>query len=384
MKIPLLSFFSGGGFLDLGFEHSGFAVKWTNEFNSDFAKIYASGVTSWRRSQNPKSSETKIANTASIASLDADQVLEEAFGATRPDLFGAIGGPPCTDFSVGGLHAGHNGDNGKLTAVYVDMLRALNPAFFLLENVPHLESHPDHGPTFKALLKKLYQAGYSYTWEKLNALEFGVPQDRTRLFVVGFQRNLLKTWYPSQPRPTDALKLNFQWPKPLYPGAKTAYKWPEAHAFGGTPSEPDGVPMDLCVQSTLSPDPEALPNGKEWFQPKSRKFKTIKEGDTSGKSFKRLHRFRYAPTAWYGNNEVHLHPFKARRLSVREALRLQSIPDSYEMPADSPLSAKFKVICNGVPFTLAAKLAASFDSFISTGLKNAASQNGSNGAKNGR
>ena len=384
MKIQLLSFFSGGGFLDIGFEQAGFEIKWTNEFNSEFAKIYASGVTSWRRSRNAKPAETKIANTASIATLDADQVVKEAFGGNRPDLFGVIGGPPCTDFSVGGLHAGHNGKNGKLTAVYIDMLRDLKPGFFLLENVPHLESHPEHGPAFEALLDKLDQAGYSYTLDKLNALEFGVPQDRTRLFVVGFQRDLLKSWYPSELQPSEALKSLFPWPKPLHQGAKTAYKWPEAAPFGGTPARPAGIPADLCVQSTLSPDPESLPNGKEWFQPKSRKFTKIQEGDTSGKSFKRLHRFRYAPTAWYGNNEVHLHPFKARRLSVREALRLQSIPDTYVMPAESPLSAKFKVICNGVPFTLAFKLAESFDTFISTGLKNAASKNGSKGAKNGR
>lgn len=115
MKISLLSFFSGGGFLDLGFEQAGFEIRWTNEFNSEFAKIYASGVTSWRRSKNPKLSEAKITNTASIASIDAAQVIREAFGNSQPDLFGVIGGPPCTDFSVGGLHAGHNGDNGKLT-----------------------------------------------------------------------------------------------------------------------------------------------------------------------------------------------------------------------------------------------------------------------------
>jgi DNA (cytosine-5)-methyltransferase 1 len=202
--------------------------------------------------------------------------------------------------------------------------------------------------------------------------------------VVGFQRDLLRSWYPCEPHQTRALKLNFHWPAPLYRSAKTAYKWPATDAFGGTPTKPDGIPTDLCVHSALSPDPEVLPNGKEWFKPKSRKFKTIKEGDSSGKSFKRLHRFRYAPTARYGNNEVHLHPSKARRLSVREALRLQSIPDTYVMPADSPLSAKFKVICNGVPFTLAAKLAECIASFISTGMKNAASHNGAGGRKNGR
>src|SRR5690242_6926483 len=109
-----------------------------------------------------------------------------------------------------------------------------------------------------------------------------------------------------------------------------------------------------------------ISNGKDFFNPYSSKFGTIKEGDVSGKSFKRLHRFRYSPTVWYGNNEVHLHPWKRRRLSVREALRLQTVPDSYVMPEDVPLCAKFKVIGNGVPCLLAQKLAEAVSAFIET------------------
>ena len=384
MKIPLLSFFTGGGFLDLGFEQAGFDIKWTNEFNPEFAKIYASGVTSWRQSLDSKASSAETSNTDSIASLDPGHVLHQAFGGSIPQLFGVIGGPPCTDFSAGGLHAGHNGENGKLTAVYVEMVRAIKPAFFLLENVPHLESHPEHGPVFKALLKKLDRVGYTYIWMKLNALDFGVPQNRTRLFVIGFQRDLLRTWYPLL-FPKEALDLHFRWPHAVYPNAKEGYPWPEVSPFGAIPKRPREIPTELCVQHVLATDPEQLPNGREWFNPKSKKFHTIQEGDVSGKSFKRLHRFRYAPTAWYGNNEVHLHPFKARRLSVREALRLQSVPDSYVMPQDSPLCAKFKVICNGVPFVLAAKLAESIACFISTSLKSQTSfsSNGAGGHKNG-
>ena len=83
------------------------------------------------------------------------------------------------------------------------------------------------------------------------------------------------------------------------------------------------------------------------------------EGDVSRKSFKRLHRFRFSPTAWYGNQEVHLHPWKARRLSVREALRIQSVPDEYVLPKEMSLSAKFKMICNGVPCIMARAVAQS-------------------------
>jgi DNA (cytosine-5)-methyltransferase 1 len=80
---------------------------------------------------------------------------------------------------------------------------------------------------------------------------------------------------------------------------------------------------------------------------------------TDHKSFKRLHRWRYSPTACYGNNEVHLHPYLPRRISVAEALALQSMPTKFALPTDMPLSKAFKTIGNGVPFLAALGLARS-------------------------
>jgi DNA (cytosine-5)-methyltransferase 1 len=371
MSVPVISFFSGGGFLDLGFEESGFEMCWTNEYNKTFAEIYASGMTSWRRSKKKDALEAKISNTDSIETLNPTTVLSQAFKQGNPELFGVIGGPPCTDFSVGGLHASHEGDAGRLTGVYVKMLLGLKPGFFLLENVPHLETNPKHRARFLAMLKSLDVGGYSCLVTKLNALEYGVPQDRLRLFVVGFRRELLSSWYPTEPFPKKLLQKRFPWPVKLHANAKESHKWPTENAFGYHPVQPDSIPLELCVHRAVSqaPDPETLLNGKDYFNPYSAKFGTIKEGDVSGKSFKRLHRYRYSPTAWYGNNEVHLHPWKRRRLSVREALRLQTVPDTYAMPAETPLCAKFKVIGNGVPCVLAQKIAESISSFIRTSLE---------------
>jgi len=370
MKIPIISFFSGGGFLDLGFEQAGFDVRWTNEFNSQFARIYAHAMTAWRRAKDAKAQEAKITNELSIDELSPNDVLSAAFGIERPELFGVIGGPPCTDFSIGGLQAGHDGDAGRLTSVYVKMLLGLKPGFFLLENVPHLETNPKHRKAFFALLSRLEAVGYSYLLTKLNALDYGVPQDRLRLFVVGFRREFLREWYPEAGFPKRALAENFKWPGKTHVDAKAAFDWPTTCTFGSTPMLPPAVPLELCVHRAVSqlPDPETLANGKEHFVPHSEKFKTIREGDVSGKSFKRLHRYRYSPTSWYGNNEVHLHPWKPRRLSVREALRLQTVPDSYVMPEDSPLCAKFKVIGNGVPCQLAEKIAGAIAEFIRTSV----------------
>ena len=366
-SVPVISFFSGGGFLDIGFEEGGFDICWTNEYNQFFADVYSSGITSWRQAKNRAPMvRAVISCTDSITALTPEKVLNQAFPHGRPSLFGVIGGPPCTDFSVGGLHASHEGDAGKLTGVYVKMLLGLQPGFFLFENVPHLESNPKHRKKFKTLLQRLNINGYSCLVIRLNALEYGVPQDRLRLFVVGFRRDLISRWYPDQPFPKKVLEALFKWPEKTHADAKTKYHWPSTNAFGHNPTKPESVPLELCVHRAVSqlPDPETLPNGKDFFIPYSTKFSTIREGDVSGKSFKRLHRYRYSPTAWYGNNEVHLHPWKKRRLSVREALRLQTVPDSYVMPEEIPLSAKFKVIGNGVPCRLAQKIAESIRTFI--------------------
>lgn len=84
---------------------------------------------------------------------------------------------------------------------------------------------------------------------------------------------------------------------------------------------------------------------------------TISEGDVSKKSYKRLHRWRYSPTVAYGNNEVHLHPYKERRLSAAEAMSLQSLPKEFELPEEMTLTDKFKTIGNGVPYVLASGIA---------------------------
>ena len=85
--------------------------------------------------------------------------------------------------------------------------------------------------------------------------------------------------------------------------------------------------------------------------------KSIDEGDVSKKSYKRLHRWRYSPTAAYGNNEVHLHPYKVRRISASEALAIQSLPKEFDLPPEMSLSDMFKTIGNGVPYLLSKALA---------------------------
>ncbi|MOA40776.1 Modification methylase HaeIII [compost metagenome] len=91
---------------------------------------------------------------------------------------------------------------------------------------------------------------------------------------------------------------------------------------------------------------------------------TINEGYVSRKSFKRLHRWRYSPTVAYGNNEVHLHPYKSRRLSVAEALAIQSLPPEFIVDPELSLTDKFKTIGNGVPYVMSYAIAMCIKRFL--------------------
>lgn len=364
MAIPLLSFFTGGGFFDLGFKQAGFSIRWTNEHCPAFITGYEYGISSWLSSLSNRPQMAKISNTENICNLTKKAVLQEAFAGPFPQFFGIIGGPPCPDFSNGGRHAGGNGSNGILTSVFTDMICNIRPAFFVIENVPGLYRIGKHRSFLELKITQLRECGYVVDSKVLSALELGVPQNRERLFVVGMKKSIAQ----NAVQRTLAIDEEgwFTWPViDAYIGARS-FPWPTTTPFGDKPKKPNRVPLELSVYPALlgNGDPEKLPNGKEFFNPYSNRFNTVEEGDVSGKSFKRLHRYRFSPTAWYGNQEVHLHPWKARRLSVREALRIQSVPDEYELPEEMSLSAKFKMICNGVPCVMAFHLAKAVRAFL--------------------
>jgi DNA (cytosine-5)-methyltransferase 1 len=356
--IPTLSFFTGAGFLDMGFEQSGFDIVWTNENHSQFAELYAHGYSSWRRSRDVNKAAT-ISKTISIDSLGARSICKEAFGSNAPAVFGIVGGPPCQDFSFGGLHAGARGRRGRLTKVFFDLLLKIRPTFFVVENVPGLYRSVKHRRYIENILRGVRDQ-YLVDLRILNALEFGVPQHRERLFIVGLAKRSLAN---ARKDSVDQLKENwFPWPvNEKYSDALNAFPWPRTSQFGAKLHPRKGIPPALCVGTYMLKDYElnTVANARDVFNAYSDKFRSIREGDTTGKSFKRLHRFRYSPTACYGNNEVHLHPWKPRRLSVREVMRIQGVPDSYALPEGGSLSTKFRFIGNGVPVPLAAAVAQS-------------------------
>lgn len=362
-KIPILSFYSGGGFMDMGFEKAGFEIVWTNELDEVFIKLHEAGITSWRKARG-NGIKAEIFNTKSITEVSAEKIIEEAFPLGKPSDFGIIGGPPCQDFSLNGNLKGFSGERGKLTLVFFDRILELKPTFFVMENVTGLTKRKATKNHLQKLLRRV-ENEYYVDHKTLNALDYGVPQFRERVFFVGIRKDKLDKniirespfgeWF------TFPINLKYQ-------SASKKYKWAEAVDFGKKLTKPKDLPLELCVESCLVPyrQMKKLANAKEYFTLyiKKKKLNSIKEGETNRPSFKRLHRFKYSPTACYGNNEVHLHPYRNRRLSVRETLRIQGVSDTYILPEELPLSKKFKMIGNGVPVPLAEAVAYSIKDYL--------------------
>lgn len=369
MNKPILfSFFSGAGFLDLGFENTGFEVAFVNEFHGPFLDAYKY-TREYMKHDKPKFgySAKSIEDFLSGEEGKKFSLLVSEAKSTN-SLVGFIGGPPCPDFSVGGKNRGKEGDNGKLTKTYIELILKDEPDYFIFENVKGLWRTKRHREFYDEMKSLVQKAGYVLSDRLTNAIEYGAPQDRDRILMFGVKRDLVKTKING-----SGISEVFKWDDFIsVERQKVLGKdiWPDMEEFNEGSSKCysnyiDSNLKQLTVQYWFDKnDVENHPNSSHFFQPKSDKFKVIKEGDDSKKSFKRLHRWRYSPTAAYGNNEVHLHPYKARRISAAEALAIQSLPSEFHFPPNMTLSNMFKTIGNGVPYVAAKGLALTVYQFL--------------------
>lgn len=347
MKIKLFSFFSGLGLLDLGFEKAGFEIVEVFEKKEEFLGMY---IYSREKLGHP-------IPKYGYSLLDVENLLYDEKFKQKVDnekdtgIVGFIGGPPCPDFSIAGKNKGAEGDNGRLSTIYFGLIKRFKPDFFLFENVKGIWNTKKNRIYIEQKIKEMELSNYEVTYNIMNSLSFGVPQDRERFFMFGVNKVSEKS------------QIDFNIFNSLSSGInkKTAYNWPEIDDFKEKQMRlvPDEIDESLTVEYWFEKnDVYNHPNSKDFFKPKSLlKFETISEGDISKKSFKRIHRWRYSPTAAYGNNEVHLHPYLARRLSVAEALAIQSAPKEFELPIYFSLTDKFKAVGNAVPFLMAKGIA---------------------------
>lgn len=354
--ISVFSFFSGIGILDLAFEKNGYNIVFVNEYDACFLHAYQyarhemhlnAPIYGYHNSSAERYAKRRGKNNL-IELIENER--------NKGNIVGFIGGPPCPDFSVAGKNAGVKGKNGRLTKVYFDIICRCKPDFFLFENVKGLVKTEKHRVFYDEMKTKVRANNFLVDDKILNSLAYGVPQFRERAFMIGINKNNFNLQ-------TNCLVFDWQRYALFNTEDILKRKWPKTNEF--KVNEPiefkyRNIPKKLTVEFWFKKnDVIHHINGKDYFAVKAgkKKISTIEEGDTSRKSFKRLHRWRYSPTAAYGHNEVHLHPYKERRLSVAETMAVQSLPKEFVVLPTLSLSQKFKMIGNGVPYLMAAAIA---------------------------
>lgn len=189
-----ISLFSGAGGLDLGVEAAGYEVAAAVEANDDAADTMEKNFGHLR---SPVLRQD-------ILAVPTREILRAAGlrGRERPDLL--VGGPPCTPFSKSGFWLDWKRDgldpDASLLQEYTRVLREARPRAFVLENVYALTyKNRASAPAFSRLLREIDDAGYRCRWQVLNAADYGVPQLRPRLFVLGTPK---RSHLPELPVPT--------------------------------------------------------------------------------------------------------------------------------------------------------------------------------------
>lgn len=366
-KLKIFSFFSGCGILDLGFENAGFEIDLVNEFYQPFMEAYRYS----RRKMNIPEPSFGFFNTDVNIFLKGEgkEKMKMLMKEARADgsLVGFIGGPPCPDFSIAGKQKGKDGDNGKLTLSFFNLIARHKPDFFLFENVKGLWKTARHRAFYDEMSELAKSKGYCISDRLVNSLEFGVPQERERILMVGVKKTLLKKSHYSE----DLHLIAFPWEMNMKYSLEDikAIPWPDKEPFieDSVKQCPSGIFEELTAEYWFKKnDVEHHPDAGRYFTPKAGliKMQEFQEGDSDKKSYKRIHRWRYSPTVAYGNNEVHLHPYKARRLSVAESMSLQSLPKEFCLPPEMTLSNCFKTIGNGVPYLMANGIAISIREYL--------------------
>ncbi|WP_195450345.1 DNA cytosine methyltransferase [Bacteroides nordii] len=171
--IGIFSFFAGAGFLDLGFEMTyHFETLFVNEFKQSFNDIYQfsrrnMGITAPQFGHHVGDISQWLNNEQWNAELHG--YINQARQREDIDMVGFIGGPPCPDFSVAGKNKGREGDNGRLSQTYVDLICNSLPDFFVFENVKGLYRTARHRAFFEELKQQLTLAGYAMTEQLINS-----------------------------------------------------------------------------------------------------------------------------------------------------------------------------------------------------------------------
>ena len=321
--VPVVSFFSGCGGLDLGFEAAGFQHRLLVEHNRIFCDTIRHNR-NWTVAGPPSHSGDASERQALSQLLESKGVKAEFDGVF-------IGGPPCQPFSIASNQRfSKDGENFKRTGFehrtnggllfdYAWYIQRFKPRAFLVENVPGIIDI-DGGQQISRLYSLLETAGYHVSPPlNLNAARYSVPQQRERVFIIGA-------------RSSEPL-LAPETAKTVIPCIAALRDIP--------PADPNHQTRQHKAESIvrymrLSPGQRDKLGRVDRLDP-CQPAKTVIAGGMAG------------------GGRSHLHPYVPRTLTVRECARLQTFPDDYEFRG--PIARQFTQVGNAVPPVLAAQLA---------------------------
>lgn len=316
----VVSLFSGCGGLDLGFK-GGFRFLHQNFEENKFEIVWANDIMK-------EAVETYKYNLGEhIVIGDISEILKEDH--LIPDCDVVIGGFPCQDFSVAGRRRGLNSERGMLYRKMKSVIELREPLVFVAENVKGLTNL---GNALRIIIDDFNKVGIGYKihHQVLNAADYGVPQKRERLFIVGVRQDLDVDYV--FPTPTHSKKLSLECSLP-WVTAREAIE-------------------DLWG---LERTPESPPNHDQISM--ARNYGTHCQGNRP------INPNEPAPTIraeHHGNIEFHY--YGTRRLSVRECCRIQSFPDDFIIMGST--TAAYKQVGNAVPPVLAWHIARSVQSLL--------------------
>lgn len=317
--MKVVSLFTGAGGLDLGFTKAGFDIIWANEFDSTIWETFERNF-----------SETKL-DKRSIVDVPTSDI---------PFSDGIIGGPPCQSWSEAGAGRGINDKRGQLFFEYIRLLKDKQPAFFLAENVSGI-LHPKHKEAFENILKQFESVGYNISYKLLNANDYGVPQDRLRVIIIGYHKK--------------KVGFSFEFPDPL-PHKPTLKEAIFDLRLAKPARESNKTNGDLKISnheymnggfSTIYMSRNRV---RSWDEPSF----TIQAGGRHAPIHPQAPKMKFI-----SQNKRIFVPGKEplyRRLSIRECARIQTFPDTfifhYRDVADG-----YKMIGNAVPVQFAYHIA---------------------------
>ena len=330
-KFKILSLFAGAGGLDLGFEKAGFEIVYANEFDKSIWETYE------------KNHKTPL-DHRDIRKIDSSEL---------PDCDGIIGGPPCQSWSEAGSLKGINDSRGQLFFDFIRILKDKKPKFFVAENVSGMMSKR-HQEAVDNFIKLFEEAGYEMHIKLLNANDYNVPQDRLRVFYVGFRKDLkIQFDFPESFEHKPTLKDT------IYDLKDSAIPAAEKNKTNG---ESCKVPNHEYMTGSFSTIYMSRNRVREWDEPSF----TIQAGG------------RHAPIHPQAPKMIQVEKNKRifepgkeelyRRLSVRECARIQTFPDDFIFYYND-IATAYKMIGNAVPVNLAKAVAEQIKSSLE-GLDN--------------